>query len=150
MTTPTGRVNNKLVITLPMDPAINAKQQDDWWFNEYEESVETPEDCLKALKELKQLQNFIQENLKTVQAKLTTHYESGELDHFKDEKGSVLFQKCSFTFVSGRKLYDFSECSDITEKEAELKELKNTARSIGAAKEKDGASFWRVLAIKEN
>tara|TARA_B100000424_G_scaffold33892_1_gene22949 strand:+ start:295 stop:531 length:237 start_codon:yes stop_codon:yes gene_type:complete len=72
LTTPTGRVNNNLVITLPMDPAIIAKQQDDWWFQEYEESVNTPEDCLKALKELKQLQNFIQENLKTVQSKLTT------------------------------------------------------------------------------
>jgi hypothetical protein len=131
-----------------MDPAIIAKQQDDWWFQEYEESVNTPEDCLKALKELKQLQNFIQENLKTVQAKLTTHYESGELDHLKDEKGSLLFQKCRFIFVAGRKLYDFSECPDVLEKEAELKELKNTARVI--AKEKDGASSWRVLAVKES
>ena len=65
-------------------------------------------------------------------------------------KNLFTFQKCSFTFVAGRKLYDFSECSDVLEKEAELKELKNTARSIGVAKEKDGASFWRVLAIKEN
>ena len=133
-----------------MDPAIIAKQQDDWWFQEYEESVETPEDCLKALKELKQLNHFIQENLKTVQAKLNSHYQAGELDYLKNEKGSLVFQNYTFTFVVGRKLYDFSECSDIIEKEAELKELKNTARSIGTAKEKDGAPSWRVVAAKDN
>ena len=133
-----------------MDPAIIAKQQDDWWFQEYEESVDTPEDCLKALKELKQLNHFIQENLKTVQAKLNSHYQAGELDHLKNEKGSLVFQNYTFTFVAGRKLYDFSECSDIIAKEAELKELKNTARSIGMAKEKDGAPSWRVVAAKEN
>ena len=133
-----------------MAPAIIAKQQDDWWFQEYEESVETPEDCLKALKELKQFINFIQENLKTVQTKLNSHYQAGELDHLKNEKGSLVFQNYTFTFVAGRKLYDFSECSDIIAKEAELKELKNTARSIGVAKEKDGAPSWRVVAAKDN
>ena len=133
-----------------MDPAIIAKQQDDWWFQEYEESVDTPEDCLKALKELKQLNHFIQENLKTVQTKLNSHYQAGELDYLKNEKGSLVFQNYTFTFVAGRKLYDFSDCSDIVQKEAELKELKNTARSIGAAKEKDGAPSWRVVAAKEN
>ena len=133
-----------------MDPSIIAKRQDDWWFQEYEESVETPEDCLKALKELKQLNNFIQENLKTVQAKLNSYYENGALDYLKNDKGSLAFQNYTFTFVAGRKLYDFSDCSDIVEKEAELKELKNTARSIGLAKEKDGAPSWRVVAIKGN
>jgi len=133
-----------------MDPSIIAKRQDDWLFQDYEESVDSPEDCLKALKELKQLNNFIQENLKTLQAKLNSHYENGALDYLKNDKGSLVFQNYTFTFVAGRKLYDFSDCSDIVEKEAELKELKNTARSIGMAKEKDGAPSWRVVAIKGN
>ena len=133
-----------------MDPSIIAKRQDDWLFQDYEESVDSPEDCLKALKELKQLNNFIQENLKTLQAKLNSYYENGALDYLKNDKGSLVFQNYTFTFVAGRKLYDFSECSDIVQKEAELKELKNTARSIGVAKEKDGAPSWRVVAIKGN
>ena len=133
-----------------MDPSIIAKRQDDWLFQDYEESVDSPEDCLKALKELKQLNNFIQENLKTLQAKLNSYYENGALDYLKNDKGSLVFQNYTFTFVAGRKLYDFSECSDIVKKEAELKELKNTARSIGVAKEKDGAPSWRVVAIKGN
>ena len=133
-----------------MDPSIIAKRQDDWLFQDYEESVDSPEDCLKALKELKQLNNFIQENLKTLQAKLNSYYENGALDYLKNDKGSLVFQNYTFTFVAGRKLYDFSDCSDIVQKEAELKELKNTARSIGVAKEKDGAPSWRVVAIKGN
>ena len=39
-----------------------------------------------------------------------------EIDHLKNEKGSLVFQNYTFTFVAGRKLYDFSDCSDITEK----------------------------------
>ena len=93
---------------------------------------------------------FISYQLSVVQTKLNSHYQAGELDHLKNEKGSLVFQNYTFTFVAGRKLYDFSECSDIIAKEAELKELKNTARSIGVAKEKDGAPSWRVVAAKDN
>lgn len=127
-----------------LNQAIQGKRYDDWLFHEYEEDSDTPEQCLTALRDLRQLSNYITEQTKKVQEKLTFFRDNGRLDYLKNDKGVIVHNDTFFSFIEGRKIYDYSNCPDILEKEAELKELKNTAKAIGAVDEKQSSPSWRV------
>ena len=52
--------------------------------------------------------------------------------------------------MQGRKIYDYSKCPEIKEKEEDLREAKRSAAAVGAVSFKEGSPYWRVTSFKES
>ncbi len=107
---------------------------------------EEAEGFLSAFLSLREKKEALDRDLKLIEHKLSLAFAQGDLNHLKkqDSVSSFKFQQVTFMFNPGRKTYDYSKCSEIRQKEVELKTLKQTAQSIGLASQKTGTPFWTI------
>ena len=108
------------------------------------------EEYLNQFLALKEKKESIEKDISLVQHKLSEMYQSGDLDHLKTEKGSIIFKQHLLVLMQGRKIYDYSKCPEIKEKEEDLREAKRSAAAVGAVPFKEGSLYWRVTSFKEN
>ena len=102
--------------------------------------AQTAEQFLQELLELRAQRAALDKDMMAVQQRLNLCMAQGDLNHLKEVGSNTLkFQDASFTLNPGRVTYDYSNCKDVKEKEAELKELKKTA-----VPKKIGAPYWSV------
>lgn len=107
--------------------------------------TETAEQFLQELLEIRAQRAALDKDMMAVQQRLNVCMAQGDLNHLKETgSNTIKFENASFTLNPGRITYDYSNCKDVKEKEAELKELKKTAESLGLVPKKVGTPYWSV------
>lgn len=107
--------------------------------------TETAEQFLQELLEIRAQRAALDKDMMAVQQRLNVCMAQGDLNHLKETGSNTLkFENASFTLNPGRITYDYSSSKEIKEKEAELKELKKTAESLGLVPKKIGAPYWSI------
>ena len=109
--------------------------------------ADTAEMFLRELLELKAQRAALDKDMMAVQQRLNVCMAQGDLNHLKEAgSNTIKFENASFTLNPGRITYDYSGSKDIKAKEAELKELKKTAESLGLVPKKIGTPYWSIRA----
>ena len=104
------------------------------------------QEVLDQLIELKARKAALEKDIKLVESKVSIAFANGDLDYLKVEGSNSSLQLGTViaVFNPGRDTYDYSNCFEIKQKEADLKALKQTAQAVGLAPKKTGSPFWTI------
>lgn len=131
-------------------PSTTSKDVGPWITPELEERK--VEETLTQLREVKQMQETLKGQEKTLKAEVANAYMDGRLDHLRDEKNKKRFNfiGLSVSLADGKKTreWDPEVQSQIDELEAQIEQVKLIAESRRQFQEVKGAPVWKVNLSK--
>lgn len=101
---------------------------------------------LAELVKQKKQKAMIEQRISQTEMVLTNLKKDGHLNDFTQGEAQNTIKCNGFTFIynPGRVLYDYSNCQDVQELEAQIKERKNLAAEMGLASKKMSKPSWSV------
>lgn len=143
-TTPAQKCSNE------PSPSTTSKPAGPWITPEL--SATKVEEVLTKLREVKQMQETLRGQEKTLKAEVANAYMDGRMDHLRDEKIKTRFNYTglSVSLADGKKTREWDPAvqSQIDELEAQIEQVKLIAESKRQFQEVKGPPTWRVNLSK--
>lgn len=101
---------------------------------------------LSELRKQKAQKAIIEQRIRETEKALTIHKIAGDLDDFTqgEAQNTIKYDGVTFIFSPGRVTYDYSECEQVQELDAQMKAQKNLAAEMGIATKKMSKPSWSV------
>jgi hypothetical protein len=101
---------------------------------------------LSELRKQKAQKAIVEQRIRETEKALTIHKIAGDLNDFTqgEAQNTIKYDGATFIYSPGRVSYDYSNCQDVQELEAQIKERKNLAAEMGLATQKMSKPSWSV------